>query len=1091
MRAEGSTPIHPAASLRRGRIRRGLLALLAAVALRAEPPLRFERISLEQGLSQSTVEGIVQDRTGFLWLITEDGLNRFDGYGFRIFKRDPSRPDSLSHNELKALAPDPAGGLWIGTFARGLNHFDPRTERFSRWSADPAQPESLGGDTVRALHVDGAGALWVGTEGGGLSRLDPGTGRFTRFRHAPGVPTSLAGDDVRALCADGAGGLWVGTTMGLDRFDPATGRFTHRIVGSDVRALLRDRAGRLWVGFRGAGLACLEPGAEGLRAFRPDPRDRGSLAHGAVSALAEDPWGGLWVGMDGGGLDHLAPGAQAFTHYRTDPNDAQSLSGDRVMSLLVDRAGVLWVGTYGTGVSKVDLVRKPFGLITHDPRNPDSLGAPLVWAIHEDAEGLLWVGTNDGGLDRIDRRTGRVRHFRNQPGNPAALSHNSVRVILEGRDGVLWVGTHGGGLNRFDRQTGTFQAFRHRPGDPASLSNDALRALWEDPSGDLWVGTFGGGLCRMDVRRGTFTRYQSRADDRASLGSDFVRAILPDRGGHLWIGTQGGGLDRFDPRTGRSEHFRHDPANPSSLSNDYVFALHEDREGTLWVGTFGGGLNRLDRSTGRFVAITEREGLPNNAIYGIEEDRAGRLWLSTNRGLCRFDPETGAIATFRARDGLQSDEFNGGAHACSPSGELFFGGILGLNAFRPEDVSDNPFVPPVVLTAVSVLNRPVPLGGAGADVPRLTVAIPFARRLELRHRDRFVTFEFAALHFADPSRNRYAYHLDGFDQGWIQVDASRRFASYTNLDPGTYTLRVRGSNSDGIWNEAGATLIVVVAPPWWGTWWFRVGALLLLGLAATALYLRRLRTVRLGAELRAAHDAQMSVMPLEDPQVPGLDVSGTCIPASEVGGDFFDYLWMDEGEGSFGIMVGDVSGKAMRSAMIAVMASAMVYARATEGAPVDEVMTRLNRPLHRKTRKDTFIALCLAVFDRDRRTMSFVNAGLVKPLRFREGRVTALEGQGPRYPLGLVREAAYVRTAVDLCPGDVLLFLTDGVTEASNTDHAQYGEARLQRLLTDLGQREASASGIRAGILADLAAFTGPRRHHDDLTLVVVRVPEG
>ena len=1074
---------------------RGCLTLFLAGTGTWGMPADFERISLEQGLSQSVIESIVQDRKGFLWFATEDGLNRYDGYGFTVYRYQAGNPRSLSHNDVKALLEDRSGLIWLGTFGGGLNRFDPATATFTRYRNEPSEPDSLSGNIVRAILEDRRGGLWVGTQGGGLDRLERATGKFTHHRFDPADPSSLPNDDVRAILEDRSGALWIGTYGGgLARYDPGKGTFTrYRADPADpgslshdsVTALLEDRQGTLWVGTYGGGVNALDRATGRFSRYRAaGPR---TLPSDLIRALFEGPSGSLWIGTDGGGLARLDRATGAVESWRNDPLGPRTLSTDRVWSLLEDSSGILWIGTYGGGLNKLAVKRKKFAHFRNEPGNRNSINHNIVWSIREDRDGVLWIGTDAGGLNRLDRRTGEARFFLHDPRNPRSLSHNAVRVVYFDRSGTLWLGTNGGGLDRFDRATETFEHLRHDPADPGSLSHDEIRQIYEDRAGDLWIGTYGGGLEQLDRKSGRFTHHRYDPANPQSLSSDFIRSIWEDPEGALWIGTNGGGLNRFDRASGAFSAFRANAADPGSLGNDFVFAIHEDGAGILWLATFGGGLNRFDRKSGRFSRFTEADGLASDSTYALLEDETGRLWISTTRGLSCFDPRTSSFHNYDTRDGLQSNEFNGGSFFRSPRGEMFFGGINGFNAFFPAEIVLDRQPPKVALTDLMLFNRSVRVGEAVRGRVILERPLAYTDALSLSFRDDVIAVEFAALHYAAPEKNQYAYMLEGFNRAWIPARADRRVATFTGLPPGHYVLRVKAANADGVWNEDGAALTITITPPFWATWWFRLAALaLLLGLAAVA-FRRRLRNVRLAAALKAAHDAQMALLPQGDPELQGFEVTGTCLPTYEVGGDFFDYL-RPNGEGAgLWIVVGDVSGKGMRAAMTAAMSSGMVRAHAGGSASLAEVVTAVSRALHGKIERRMFTALCLAALDGRTHEMTIVNAGLCEPLRRSTNGTEYLPSLAPSFPLGAFPATVYQSRAVTLRPGDVVVFYTDGVPEALDRHGTQYGYEALAALVRGLDTAALSAREIRETIVREVGRFSGGSHPQDDVALVVVK----
>ncbi len=1076
------------------------IALLnAPLAMPAEAPrLNFEQISVAQGLSQSIVPRIIQDRRGFLWFASEDGLNLFDGYGFTVLRSDPQDPASLSYNQVTDIYEDRGGIIWIGTFNGGLNRYVLKKDRFVHYRHDPGNALSLSNDIIHCIVQDSREALWIGTEEG-LNQMmpfregDPVV--FIRYYHDRKDPHSLSNNQVRAIARDSSGALWIGTNAGVNyltveeatRDRPHFLHFRHHpeslnsLSHDTVRTIYVDRKGSVWIGTV-QGLNRFIPGHPGtFKTYHHDPRDPTSISNDHIYALLEDTAGYLWIGTDGGGLNRFDPATETFTAFRHNAQNANSLSHDEIRSLFQDRSGLMWVGTYGGGVNKVDAEKKRFALYCHDPQNPNSLSAPIIWTICEDTRGILWIGTHGGGLNRLDRKTNRYTHYRADPSNPHSLSHDIVRLVTPDPGGDLWIGTHGGGICRFNPESGRFIRFLHDPDDPASLSHNEIRAFYLDEKGLLWIGTYGGGLEQLDTRaagKPVFKHFRHDPKKPDGLSNDYIRAIFKDHTGAIWIATQGGGLNLFNPERETFTHFRFNRNATGSISSDYVFCIQEDHEGVLWLGTWGAGLNRYDRRTGQFTVYTTHDGLPGNAIYGILEDDRGRLWFSTNNGIGCFDPHTDFCKNYTRQDGLQSDEFNGGAFFKSRGGEMFFGGIEGFNAFYPEQITDNPHIPPIVITSFRKLNREVRFDRPLSEVEEIT----------LSHRDYYFSFEFAALDFTAPGKNRYAYKLEGLDKEWITTPAQKRYAQYTTLPPGEYVFRVKGSNNDGVWNEEGAAVAITIMPPYWKSWWFRMVLIAAVGAGILIAYRRRLRIIRLQAELRAAHDMQMAIMPQQDPELPGYDISGKCIPANEVGGDFLDYVWMENGHHHFAILIGDVSGKAMRAAMTAVMASGIVYAETRGGRCASEILSRSNALLYPRTDRRSFTALCLVILHPQSREMRFTNAGLLEPLLKSGDQLQMLKSAGSPHPLGLLPESRYEETIVQLKPGDVLILQTDGLLDTMNHSQHFYGEERLHQLLREMDMALMSARDIRDAILADVQSFCGTAHRFDDMTVIVVKV---
>ncbi len=813
--------------------------------------MRFERLTTESGLSQGTVNYTLQDASGLLWIGTQGGLNRYDGYRFEVYRHDPSDPASVPHDWVTALAEDPSGDLWVGTEGGGLSRWRRATDSFQHYRHDPNDPSSLSGHRVIDLAWDvaplargrkAARALWIATLDAGLNRLEPDSGSIERFRHDPSDPASLPHDQLGAVHVDRDGTLWVGTWGGLARFEPSAGEFRHyrhdpgdplSLSDDRVRAVVEDARGRLWIGTH-HGLNRLAAGGESFERFLHDPGVAGSLSHDWVRSLFEDSDGRLWVGTDGG-LNLWREKALGFAAYRADAGDPESLGSDIIMHIAQDRSGVLWVGTLGGGLGKWN--PSTWSFLHH--RAAGDGGSNNVFAISEDPGGGLWIGTLGSGLERVDRDTGRRERFGAGPGG---LGDDRVTALLHDRGGALWVGTLGGGLSRFDPRSGSFESHRHDSRRPDSLSNDAVTVIYQDRRDRLWAGTWIGGLNRY-LGEGAFKRLRHDPGEPRSLGIDRVFSLAEDAAGRLWVATDGGGLNLWREEGEDFLRLTHDPDDPTSLSDSELVALHADAAGRLWIGTKSGGLDRLvsfEEASGRavFENYSSTDGLPGGSVWGILSDEFGHVWLSTNGGLSRFDPESRTFKNFDTSHGLQSNEFNQGAYYRSASGELFFGGVDGFNAFFPDRIRTNTAVPPVILTGLSRFNEPLDFGRPLFDVEEVA----------LSYKDHFLAFEFAALDFTAPEKNRYRYRLEGFDRAatggaWVDLGTERR-VTFASMVPGSYRLRVQGANNDGVWNQEGLALEISVAPPFWQTWWFRSLTMFLATSAFLGAYHVRTRAIR-------------------------------------------------------------------------------------------------------------------------------------------------------------------------------------------------------------------------------------------------------
>jgi ligand-binding sensor domain-containing protein/signal transduction histidine kinase len=796
--------------------------------------LRFDHINIEEGLSQSSVQAILQDSRGFLWFGTQDGLNRYDGYTFKIYKPDPDVLNSLSDRWITSILEDKEGYIWIATRQGGLNRYDPKTEDFFHYLHNDQNPRSLSSNNVNLLYLDRNDNLWAGTTNG-LDLFDRKTNTFKHYVYSPSRQEGISGKNIKAIYQDSRGRFWVGTAGGgLNLFYPSLNIFTSyqnspdnpgTISSNYITSIIEDSKSTLWVGTR-EGLNKFVSDSGSFERFMHSETDPRTIAGNSVTDLHLDSTGNLWIATTMG-LDRASSSGKRFTHYQNDPTFSQSLSNNHVISIYEDRGGVLWFGTWGGGVNKYDRQRGDFAYYRSDPRTKNSISENMILSIYQDSEGYLWIGTASQGLNRFTRTTNQVVRYQHHPDKPNSLAANEVLSIYEDQDGILWFGT-GNGLDRFDRRLSSFQHYKRNPEDPASLSANRVYEVYVDSQNNLWVGT-AGGLDLFDRETETFIHYQPETGNPNSLSGTGVNSILEDRAGNLWVGTYDSGLNKFDPKTRQFTRYRLDPENKKSLSNDSILSIHEDVKGRIWIGTFGGGLNLYDPETETFTYYLEKDGLPNGVVYGILEDWSGNLWLSTNFGVSRFDPETGVFQNFDAGDGLQSNEFNSGAYAKGRNGELYFGGINGLNIFQPSLIDDSPYLPQVALTSLTQGDEPI----------KIDSSVETTESVTLRWPQNSLEFEFAALSYNQPDKNQYAYRLEGFDSGWHFV-GTKRDGRYTNLPGGTYTLLLKASNSDGVWNETPVRIHVTVIPPFWQTMWFR--ALLVLVAVVAVVGGVRLRT---------------------------------------------------------------------------------------------------------------------------------------------------------------------------------------------------------------------------------------------------------
>jgi len=816
--------------------------------------IKFKHLSLEHGLSQSNVQCILRDKKGFMWFGTEDGLNKYDGYTFRVYRHDPTDSSSISNNYIRALLEDSRGNLWIGTTGGGLNLYNRQKDSFKKYRIEDPDSSNLGFNCVNTLFEDHRRRIWIGYDSGGLICLD--TQNNTLLHYKIGVPNSIQSlgcDDVWCLDEDNQHRIWVGTLGGgLDRIDTEDGTFHHfrqidndpgSLSSNEIRSIHVDRRQNVWVGTNRGGLDRFDEKNNRFIHFRYDRKNPAGIGDNNVFSMTEDSGGNFWVGTENGGLHWMNRKNGTFTRYVSSMFDENSLSHNSVESLYADGLDILWIGTYNGGVNYFSRDGDKFKLYKQT-LNPRSLSNSAVLSFLEDTDGTIWIGTDGGGLNRFDPMTDSFIQYRNNPDDPNSIGGDEVLSLCCDRQGNFWAGTCTGGLNLLDRKRERFIRFQNDPRNTSSLCGNEVRAIHEDHQGRFWIGT-ASGLSRLDRKNRTFTNYLHNDADPGSLSDNNVVSIYEDKKNDLWFGTYGGGINLYDRQRNRFRRLVHEANNDSSLSNNYVFSMLEDSRGLLWIGT-AEGLNLLNRKTMRFRSYRMKDGLPSDFICGILEDGKGNLWLSTHNGISRFNPLLGKFRNYDIHDGLQSNDFHYSTCMKRSTGELFFGGVKGFNVFHPDSLRDNPHVPPIVITDLKIFNKPVRPGKKDSPI---TNQISETEEMVLSYRHSVFTLEFAALNPVLPEKNQYAYMLEKFDTGWNDV-GTQRMATYTNLDPGEYVFRVKGSNNDGVWNENGVSLMIRIKPPFWQTWAFKLFAgLTTLFLVGMAYYVRTTDMVKRNTQL--------------------------------------------------------------------------------------------------------------------------------------------------------------------------------------------------------------------------------------------------
>ncbi|WP_342085445.1 hybrid sensor histidine kinase/response regulator transcription factor [Dyadobacter sp. OTU695] len=783
---------------------------------------QFVRYNTEKGLSHNQVNCFLKDSRGFVWIGTANGVNRFDGYSFRVFKHDPADSTSISAHQVNALFEDPQGYIWINT-PLGFDIYDPVTETIDHNVNRAARRFGLGDANFNRIIKTRSGDYWISHNKLGLLKYRAASRELVKIRFTPSQNAS----GTRAISdfdEDADGNLWV---VCDDGFLARVNARTHAI---DIQSALLQRRNlgklsnhKVFVDGQGEPWVYIVKAAVGAFNFDfkknrlriagtagPDFR----LSNNAVSAMISGPDGRIWIGTDHGGINILDKQTGSVSTLRSNPGDPRTLSQNSIQALYKDATGMIWAGTYKQGFCNYHQNIFRFGLVRHLPGDAASLPFDDVNVFAEDRKGNLWVGTNGGGLIYYDRKNNSFRQFKNKPGDVNSLSNDVIVSLFLDRQDVLWIGTYFGGLNSFDGRK--FTRYLHDPADSTSLIDDRVWELFEDSRRRLWVGTMADGLDLLDRSTKTFRHYRNLAPN--SVSSDYISAMIEDRQGNLWFGTANG-IDVLMRQTGRFVHYGHRAGDRNTLSSDAVMSLAEDSSGTIWIGT-SEGLNRYDAARSAFVTYDTRHGLPDNSILTLVVDARQNLWLGTPKGMVNLQITQRAPVKFHVRaynevDGLQGRGFNENAALRLRSGELVFGGANGFSIFDPARVTDERVAAKVVLTDFQIFNKSIRPGVAADGNMVLEKSVSITDRIVLEYSQNVFTIEFAALNFLHPEKNHYLYTLEGFNDRWFEADNTRR-VTYTNLDPGGYVFKVK-TREGGVTTER--RLEIRILPPFWRTPW--------------------------------------------------------------------------------------------------------------------------------------------------------------------------------------------------------------------------------------------------------------------------------
>jgi ligand-binding sensor domain-containing protein/serine phosphatase RsbU (regulator of sigma subunit) len=1040
--------------------------LLSSSDFLAQSHIIFNHLTINDGLSQSSVTCILQDRQGFMWFGTQDGLNRYDGYNIKIFKNNPGDSTSLTDNFIFSVYEDQSGTLYIETQSGTFHKYNPKLESFQIVNKDSINLEGAKVNSVGALLWESSGIKWIGglSKGTGLERFDTKTGKSTIFKHDPSDLSSLSDDKVYSVFRDRSGNLWVGTFNGLDRLDEHTGKFFH---------------------------------------YRNDSNNPNSLADNWVWPIYEDSRGYLLIGTVRNGLSIFNPRTNKFYNYKNDPNDPTSLNDNFVFSIYEDHSGIIWLGTNLSGINYFNPSTESFENYQHDSGNKNSLSDNTVMSMLVDKNGDYWIGTRNGGLNKLDYDKKKFTCYNHNPSNVNSIISNSIQSLLQDREGNIWIGTYSSGLDELNSKTDVFNHYIHNPSDPGSLSDNRIYALEEDKVGNIWVGTYGAGLNKLDRATGKFLRYQFKENDTASISSNSTWSLAFDDTGDLWIGTFGGGINVLNLNNQEFSYFKNNPEDSTSIANNNIIRVFRAKNGDMWIGTTMG-LSKYLKATKNFKNYDEENGLPNSFVYGIEEDNKGNLWISTNNGLSQFNPSEETFKNYYYEDGLQGNEFNQNAFAKDfKTGRLLFGGPNGFNIVDPNKIKENMYVPPIVFTNYIRYNTDDEEGK-----PIIERGISDRDSILLTYKDNIVELEFSALSYYNNSENQYKYKLEGFNENWIQL-GNNHTVTFTNLSPGDYNLIVTGSNNDGLWNDNGKSLYIQVTPPWWRTniayAVYLISFLsLLYGVRRFEINRREQKTKlrenelqlkateaekraiqiendRKTKELEEARQLQLSMLPKQLPVLPNLEIAAFMRTATEVGGDYYDFIVQENG--SLNVGFGDATGHGLQAGTMVTLMKGFFTSDAAKLEP-QAFMNHCSSMI--KEIKLGRILMSFSLLKIINSKLSITSAGMPPVYYYNKEKKETEEILIQGMPLGAMKKFSYKLVEKELKSGDTLLLLTDGLPEQMNSKDEMFDYHRVKNHFNQIA--DTSPEEIINNLVKKADEWMNGAPQADDITFIVIKV---
>lgn len=778
--------------------------------------IKFQTLTVSDGLQSNNVACVTQDSKGFIWIGTIDGgISRYDGSDFFYYTtEDTENSKSIKSNYAWRFYQDMSNNLWIITWGGGISRYIEEQDSFITYVNDPDDTNSLSSNLIWGVLVDSRDILWVATENG-LNRMDPQTNSFKHYFFDIDDENSITHNIVTGVIEGADGTIWISTYGGgINRYNFEEDNFKYIQTSSNFQwDIYEDEDGRIWIGSE-SGLEVYYPKENRFKLYKHDPDDNTSISGTTVTSVTPHSEGFIMLGTDGYGANIFDPETEKFIRLTSDPTLTSSISDNRVWDVFEDSNRMLWVSTF-SGLNTYHPAYKRFTNYSNNSGQIPALSGNSIEVISSTDKNIIWIGSRDGGLNRYDLTTNTFKSYRYDKNNPSSLIDNAVMDIEQDSNGNLWIATYKG-LDFFNLDTEEFIHLNMETQDEESIIFKPILDVEIDNSGNIWTGNYGFGLDKFDPVTRQVTNYRFSLSDNNSLISDWITSMLFDSNGYLWIGTESG-LSKFNPETDTFSNYRHDVKRKNSLSSSNIYSIYEHDNGTIWIGT-SNGLNRYIPENDGFICYSVKYGFEGNMIASITNDLDGNLWLGTNRGITYFNCKSGDVRNFNNFDGLGSNQYRQGSVYRANNGVLYFGGTQGFTTFNPSTLVLNDSLPEVYITQFTLFNEPVDIFPESI----LTKRIDFKENITLTYDNYIFGFSFAALNYIYPLKNRYSYMLDGVDKNWITVNSSNRNASYTNLDPGSYIFRVKGSNNDGLWNPEETVLNIRILPPWWETLWARI-----------------------------------------------------------------------------------------------------------------------------------------------------------------------------------------------------------------------------------------------------------------------------